>query len=198
MKTWNAKARRDRAPLVSSSTPRARPSAVSRRRSPTRSAARASRSTRRTSTPATSSSSSTPRRSRVTGKKLDQKMYYRHSGYPGGLRSRHAARAARAPADRGAPQGRQGHAPAQQARARPDQQAQDLRRPEHPHEAQAPTAAGGDARERARAVPRHRQAQDLGRPRDPAPRRRHDVVQRPHDRGLLPARDAPRRSRSRR
>jgi large subunit ribosomal protein L13 len=24
----------------------------------------------------------------VTGKKLDQKLYYRHSGYPGGLRSR--------------------------------------------------------------------------------------------------------------
>ena len=24
----------------------------------------------------------------VTGKKLDEKMYYRHSGYPGGLRSR--------------------------------------------------------------------------------------------------------------
>lgn len=25
---------------------------------------------------------------RVTGQKLDQKLYYRHSGYPGGLRSR--------------------------------------------------------------------------------------------------------------
>jgi large subunit ribosomal protein L13 len=25
---------------------------------------------------------------RVTGKKLDEKMYHRHSGYPGGLRSR--------------------------------------------------------------------------------------------------------------
>jgi large subunit ribosomal protein L13 len=24
---------------------------------------------------------------RVTGRKLDQKLYYRHSGYPGGLRS---------------------------------------------------------------------------------------------------------------
>ena len=24
----------------------------------------------------------------VTGNKLDQKMYYRHSGYPGGLKSR--------------------------------------------------------------------------------------------------------------
>ena len=27
-------------------------------------------------------------RIQVTGKKLDDKMYYRHSGYPGGLRSR--------------------------------------------------------------------------------------------------------------
>ena len=45
-----------------------------------------------------------------------------------------------------------------------------------------------------RAVPRHRQAQDLGRARDPAPRRRHDVDQRPHARGVLPARDAPRRT----
>ena len=47
----------------------------------------------------------------VTGKKLDDKMYYRHSGYPGGLRSRPLRERARAPADRGASQGRQGHAP---------------------------------------------------------------------------------------
>ena len=33
----------------------------------------------------------------VTGQKLDQKLYYRHSGYPGGLR-RHLARAAPPPA----------------------------------------------------------------------------------------------------
>ena len=25
----------------------------------------------------------------VTGKKLDQKLYYRHSGYPGGIKSKH-------------------------------------------------------------------------------------------------------------
>ena len=29
---------------------------------------------------------------RVTGKKLDQKMYYRHSGYPGGLREQTLSR----------------------------------------------------------------------------------------------------------
>ena len=51
------KAGRDRAPTGTSSTPRGRPWAGLRPRSPTRSAARASRSTRRTSTPATSSSS---------------------------------------------------------------------------------------------------------------------------------------------
>ena len=41
----------------------------------------------------------------------------------------HAARAARPAADRGAAQGGQGHAPPQQARPRPIDQAQDLRRP---------------------------------------------------------------------
>ena len=39
----------------------------------------------------------------VTGNKLDQKMYYRHSGYPGGLQEPDAARAARPPPDRGHP-----------------------------------------------------------------------------------------------
>ena len=58
-----------------------------------------SRSTPRTSTPATSSSSSTRRRSRSPAK-AGQKMYYRHSGYPGGLQRAHAPRAARPPARR--------------------------------------------------------------------------------------------------
>src|SRR5262249_52596603 len=40
-----------------------------------------------------------------------------------------APRPARAAADRGAPQGGQGHAPAEQAGERPDRQAEDLRRP---------------------------------------------------------------------
>ena len=39
------------------------------------------------STSGTSSSSSTPRRSAVTGNKLEKKRYWRHSGYPGGIRS---------------------------------------------------------------------------------------------------------------
>ncbi len=62
----------------------------------------------------------------VTGNKLDEKIYYRHSGYPGGLRERTLARAARPAADRGAAQGRQGHAAAQQARSRAADEAQDL------------------------------------------------------------------------
>ncbi len=54
----------------------------------------------------------------VTGKKLDEKLYYRHSGYPGGLKQPHAARAARPAADRGPPHGGQGDAPEEPARAR--------------------------------------------------------------------------------
>ncbi len=76
----------------------------------------------------------------VTGNKLDQKMYYRHSGYPGGLRERTLARAARAAAHRSAPQGRQGDAA--RATASAAQQLTKLKiyaGPEHPHEAQAPT-----------------------------------------------------------
>ncbi len=65
----------------------------------------------------------------VTGNKLEDKLYYRHSGYPGGLKVRPLQRAARAPADRGAPQGRQGHAPEEQARPPADHEAEDLRRP---------------------------------------------------------------------
>jgi large subunit ribosomal protein L13 len=54
----------------------------------------------------------------VTGKKLDDKLYYRHSGYPGGLRSRpHREEHQRRPTEvlRKAVKG-----------------------PEHPHEAQSP------------------------------------------------------------
>ena len=75
----------------------------------------------------------------VTGNKLDQKMYHRHSGLSRRAAQPHAARAARAPSDRGAPQGGQGHAPPEQAR--PSAQIGKLKiyaGPEHPHEAQAP------------------------------------------------------------
>ena len=42
----------------------------------------------RTSTPATSSIVVNAEKIHVTGQKLDQKMVYRHSGYPGGLKTR--------------------------------------------------------------------------------------------------------------
>ena len=74
----------------------------------------------------------------VTGNKLEEKMYHRHSGYPGGLTSRPLRDELERRPDRGDPQGGQGHAAAQPARPRADPQAQDLRGPEHPHEAQAP------------------------------------------------------------
>ena len=48
----------------------------------------------------------------VTGKKLEQKTYYRHSGYPGGLRQRTLKEQLDRTARGGHPQGRQGHASA--------------------------------------------------------------------------------------
>ena len=64
----------------------------------------------------------------VTGSKLDSKLYYRHSGYPGGLRQRTLARAARAPADRGPAESGEGDAAEEQARGGSAPQAEDLRR----------------------------------------------------------------------
>ena len=102
----------------------------------------------------------------VTGNKLDEKMYYRHSGYPGGLQRAHAARAARPAADRGAAQGGQGHAArATSSAASRLTKLKIYAGPEHPHEAQAPkpfwrctmsqlrpsTSAPASARPRSRA-----------------------------------------------
>src|SRR2546430_4315499 len=52
------------------------------------------------------------------------------------------ARPARAPADRGAAQGGQGHAPAEPPLARPDQEAEDLRRPRAPARGPGAVRAG--------------------------------------------------------
>ena len=54
----------------------------------------------------------------VTGNKREEKRYYRHSGYPGGLRSRTLDGDARAPARGGHAPGREGHAAPQPPRAR--------------------------------------------------------------------------------
>src|SRR3954463_13779474 len=75
----------------------------------------------------------------VTGKKLDQKMYYRHSGYPGGLRSRtlreqlnrQPAEVLRKAVKGMLPRNRLGRAQLTKLKI--------YAGPEHPHEAQAPT-----------------------------------------------------------
>ena len=76
----------------------------------------------------------------VTGTKLDQKMYYRHSGLSGRAQEPHAARAARPPPDRGSPQGGQGHASEEPPRAAAAHEAQDLRRPRASARAAEPKA----------------------------------------------------------
>ncbi len=68
----------------------------------------------------------------VTGQKLDQKMVYRHSGFPGGLKTRTLREQLDRRPDRGHPQGRQGHAAEEQARRGAADQAQGLRRPRAP------------------------------------------------------------------
>ncbi len=86
----------------------------------------------------------------VTGKKLEQKQYYRHSGYPGGLRSRSLAdELERRPTEvlrkavKGmVPRTRLGRAQLGKLKI--------YAGPEHPHEAQQPVALPGTTR-RAKA-----------------------------------------------
>ncbi len=77
---------------------------------------------------------------RVTGKKLDQKIYYRHSGYPGGLKSvtlrrqlaQHPTRVIRSAVWGMLPHNRLGRAMVKKLRVYAGD--------EHPHEAQNPQA----------------------------------------------------------
>ena len=64
----------------------------------------------------------------VTGKKPEQKMYYHHSGYPGGIKSESYAKLQARRPEEIVRHAVRGMLPAQQARARPAPQAQDLRR----------------------------------------------------------------------
>ena len=74
----------------------------------------------------------------VTGKKMDQKMYYRHSGYPGGLKSitlreqlkRHPTRVIRSAVKGMLPHNRLGRAMLRKLKV--------YARDAHPHEAQQP------------------------------------------------------------
>ncbi|NPB06269.1 MAG: 50S ribosomal protein L13 [Aquificae bacterium] len=75
---------------------------------------------------------------RVTGKKLDQKIYYRHSGYPGGLKARplrwmlenKPEEVIRLAVKRMLPKNRLGHRMLKKLKV--------YRGPEHPHKAQNP------------------------------------------------------------
>ena len=121
-----------------SSTRRTSPSAASRARSPPSSAA----STSRTFTPHVDTGDFVivvnAEKVKLTGNKLDQKFYNRHSGYPGRLQGRSYRRPARGPqADRADREGREGHAPEERPRPRDVPQAQGLREPDHPHAARS-------------------------------------------------------------
>ncbi|MDQ7039122.1 MAG: 50S ribosomal protein L13 [Aquificota bacterium] len=75
---------------------------------------------------------------RVTGKKLDQKVYYRHSGYPGGLKARtlrwmlehKPEEVIRLAVKRMLPKNRLGHRMLKKLKV--------YRGPDHPHQAQKP------------------------------------------------------------
>ena len=75
---------------------------------------------------------------RMTGNKAEDKLYHRHSGYPGGISTTNFAKMqARFPGPR-AGKGRARHAAQGPARLRDAEEAQVLRRPAHPHSAQQP------------------------------------------------------------
>ena len=75
----------------------------------------------------------------VTGKKLDEKMYYRHSGYPGGLRERTLREQLERQPTEVLRKAVKGMLPRNKLGRAAADEAEDLRGPEHPHEAQAPT-----------------------------------------------------------
>ena len=76
----------------------------------------------------------------VTGNKLEQKLYYRHSGYPGGLRSRTLAdQLARRP-EEVIRKAVKGMLPKNKLAARHIVKLKVYAGPDHPHEAQNPVA----------------------------------------------------------
>ena len=124
---------------------------------------------------------------KVTGNKLHDKLYYRHSGYPGGIALADPRRDARAPARGGDPQGGQGDASPQPARAPAAAKLKVYAGPEHPHEAQKPQRDGGrclmaDDERRDEQQPRAARSEARRRisaPRSSRPRSRHGRGGRP-------------------
>jgi large subunit ribosomal protein L13 len=75
---------------------------------------------------------------RVTGNKLDQKRYYRHSGYPGGLRSRTLREQLERRPTEVIRKAVKGMLPKNRLAAKQLNKLKIYAGPEHPHEAQAP------------------------------------------------------------
>jgi large subunit ribosomal protein L13 len=74
----------------------------------------------------------------VTGNKLDQKRYYRHSGYPGGLRSRTLREQLERRPTEVIRKAVKGMLPKNRLAAKQLNKLKIYAGPEHPHEAQAP------------------------------------------------------------
>ena len=74
----------------------------------------------------------------VTGKKLEQKMYYRHSGYPGGLRARTLAQELERRPTEVVRKAVRGMLPRNRLARRQITKLKVYAGPEHPHEAQRP------------------------------------------------------------
>lgn len=75
---------------------------------------------------------------RLTGRKLDQKMYYRHSGYPGGLKQTKARDMLRTRPERMIELAVRGMIPRTPLGRRQMAKLKVYRGPEHPHQAQRP------------------------------------------------------------
>lgn len=75
---------------------------------------------------------------RVTGHKLDQKMYYRHSGYPGGLKEVSLRRMLEEHPTRVVEQAVRGMLPKNRLGRKMVRKLKVYAGPEHPHEAQQP------------------------------------------------------------
>jgi large subunit ribosomal protein L13 len=76
---------------------------------------------------------------RVTGKKLEQKIYYRHSGYPGGLKERTLAEQLERRPEEVLRRAVKGMLPKNRLAAVQLRKLKIYAGPEHPHEAQNPT-----------------------------------------------------------
>ncbi|MGH2926005.1 MAG: 50S ribosomal protein L13 [Solirubrobacterales bacterium] len=82
---------------------------------------------------------------RVTGNKLNDKIYYRHSGYPGGLRSRTLAEMLERQPEEVVRKAVRGMLPRNRLARQQLTKLKVYAGPEHPHEAQTPKAMEVDA-----------------------------------------------------